>query len=73
MEMEQKYNNYQNPEFTKQRHLSNLKILEQIHNWVDKFPDMRFMQILYNIGIIPKSNEDLWYEEPQDTLKRINR
>ena len=69
--MELKYRKYDNPEFTKQRYLSNLLILNEISACVNKYPDMRFMQILYNLNIMPKDNEDLWNEEPQKTIEKI--
>ena len=51
-------------EFTKKRYENNLKCLDVIKKFIDKYPDWRFMQILFNIGLC----EDRFYEEPDKTL-----
>ena len=53
-----------------QRHESNKKLIDKLSNLVDKHPDLRFGQILIAYGFV-KSDTDLFYEEPIDTLKNI--
>lgn len=51
-------------EFTRKRYENNLKCLELIRKFIDRFPDWRFMQLLFNVGLC----EDRFYEEPENTL-----
>lgn len=51
----------------KERQSSNLEILSFIRNIVEKYPELRFCQIL----AILKLDEDRIYEESSDTLKSI--
>lgn len=51
----------------KERQLSNLEILSFIRNIVEKYPKLRFCQIL----TILKLDKDRFYEESTDTLKSI--
>lgn len=51
----------------KERQLSNLEILSFIRNLVEKYPKLRFCQIL----TILKLDKDRFYEESIDTLKSI--
>ena len=51
----------------KERQSSNLEILSFIRNIVEKYPELRFCQIL----AILKLDEDRIYEESSDTLKKI--
>lgn len=46
----------------------NYEILHKLTYLVSKFPDWRFTQLLSNIGL----DKDLFYEEPDKTLERIN-
>lgn len=55
----------------------NRKIVSQISEMVEKCPDLRFIQILWALGII--NHEDRFYEESNETnkivdekIKRIN-
>ena len=62
---------------------SNEKLLKMLKDYLEANPDIRFIQALWNLHIIDK--EPIWnpgeinppidrfYEEPDDTLKRINR
>lgn len=51
----------------KERQSSNLEILSFLRNIVEKYPELRFCQIL----AILKLDEDRIYEESSDTLKKI--
>ena len=53
----------------------NFKILNAIANEINKFPDQRFGQILYNMGIIYHQNgeiKDPFFEESYVTLRNLN-
>lgn len=57
------------------RYISNKKILDIIAKSIDENHDMRFIQILWALGIINSKNdiiEDRFYEESEETLKKIN-
>lgn len=57
------------------RYSANKKILDIIAKSIDKNHDMRFIQILWALGIINSKNdiiEDRFYEESEETLKKIN-
>ena len=56
----------------------NFKILSEIMHYVMNHPEIRFIQALWNVGIITRKNdtlevEDKFYEEPDETLKRMKR
>lgn len=55
--------------FDNNRLLNNLKILSKVLRLVLKCPDLRFIQILWALGIV--DSEDRFYEEPNITLKRM--
>ena len=56
------------------RQLYNKIILDSLNTIVNKYPYMRFMQILGNLGYEIKYNgKDEYYEESFDTLKNINK
>lgn len=53
------------------RKIANQQIVRKIQEIIEKYPGLRFHQILQNIGIsIP--NTDQFYEESEVTLKRIS-
>lgn len=57
------------------RQEANKKILEIVTLEVENNPDLRFIQILWKLGIIDSRDEkiiDRFYEEPEETLKRID-
>ena len=57
------------------RYSTNKKILDIIAKSIDENHDMRFIQILWALGIINSKNdiiEDRFYEESEETLKKIN-
>ena len=47
----------------------NLEILEEVKNFLEKQPDMRFIQALWALNIVDK--EDRFYEEPEITLAKV--
>lgn len=47
----------------------NLEILEEVKKFLEKQPDMRFIQALWALNIVDK--EDRFYEEPQVTLEKV--
>lgn len=48
----------------------NFKILDIIRAKAQEFPDMRFYQLLWLLGI--SNGEDQFYEESEITLNKIN-
>ena len=52
-----------------QRQSSNLEILKILNILVERFPQLRFAQILTNLGL----EKDLFYEESVDTLDNIKK
>jgi hypothetical protein len=50
-----------------QRRTANLEILKILDMIVNRFPEMRFTQILTNLNL----DKDLFYEESVDTLAHI--
>ncbi len=56
------------------RQLYNKIILDSLNTIISKYPYMRFMQILGNLGYDIKYNgKDAYYEESFDTLKNIDK
>lgn len=60
---------------------ANLKLLELLRETLCKNPELRFIQALWSLGIIDRSKEEWgkssqilnrFYEESEDTLKRIS-
>jgi hypothetical protein len=52
-----------------QRQSANLEILKILDMIVNRFPQLRFTQILTNLNL----DKDLFYEESVDTLERIKK
>lgn len=50
------------------RNESSHKILVELEYLIDKYPELRFTQLLHNIGIEPDRD---FYEEPHITLNKI--
>lgn len=50
------------------RHDTNLEILDKLKEYVEKYPDMRFCQLLHMLGFY---NGDKFYEESITTLVNI--
>lgn len=61
----------------KNRFYYNLKILEELIRLINKEPELRFIQALWALNLITRDKdmviEDKFYEEPWDTLERIER
>ena len=59
----------------KERQLFNLQIIQEILSMVLDEPDLRFIQILWALGLVDRDEnmniKDRFYEEPEETLKRI--
>ena len=53
----------------KQRQTANLEILKILNMIVNRFPDLRFTQILTILNL----DKDLFYEESVDTLEHIKK
>lgn len=53
----------------------NLKVLQKLFSLIIDEPDLRFIQALWALGIIDRDDElvikDRFYEEPEDTLERM--
>lgn len=62
---------------TTTRYENNIKILKHIAKYIDNNPQQRFIQILWNLGIINRIEydsmniEDKYYEESEITLKKL--
>ena len=62
---------------TTTRYENNVKILKYIAKYIDNNPQQRFIQILWNLGIINRNEydsiniEDKYYEESEITLKKL--
>ena len=56
---------------------NNRKILDKICEYINRYPDRRFIQVLWNLGIIDRDEEgnviDRFYEEPNKTLLRLRK
>ena len=52
-----------------QRQTANLEILKILDMIVNRFPELRFTQILTNLNL----DKDLFYEESVDTLAHIKK
>lgn len=57
------------------RQKANKDIVKLINQYIDKYPEQRFIQILWNLGIIQQNKDgeilDKYCEEPWITLMRI--
>jgi hypothetical protein len=53
----------------KQRQIANLEILKILNTVVNRFPDLRFTQILTILNL----DKDLFYQESVDTLEHIKK
>lgn len=54
----------------------NIKILETLKQAIHSYPDLRFFQLLANVGIVEYDSDtsaikDKFYEESGDTLKKV--
>lgn len=63
-------------DYIEKRQEYNLKILDKIKEKINDYPQLRFGQILIILGVLQSKEggiiEDPFYEEPFNTLKRIN-
>ena len=53
----------------KNRQTNNRKILKYLSDYIEKHPELRFIQILWNLNIV--DNTDRYAEEPDITIKHI--
>lgn len=54
----------------------NFLILEELENWIEECPDLRFGQILWVSNILYTSNcvvHDPFFEEPKEIYKRMKK
>lgn len=60
---------------TEDRKDYNLRIIKKIEEYIEKNPQMRFIQALWALGIITRDGdlniEDRFYEEPDETFKNV--
>ena len=70
-------NNNTNNTLTKKRQKANIELLAELTNYLKEYPDIRFIQALWGLGIINSNNEglveDRFYEEPDITLNKLLR
>ncbi|MGM9530405.1 hypothetical protein [Intestinibacter sp.] len=52
-----------------ERKEDNLKILKKLESYLNKYPDIRFIQALWSLHIVDEL--DRFYEEPSITIKRM--
>lgn len=52
------------------RHEYNQKILELLKIYLDKYPDLRFVQALWSLGLVDKKT-DKFYEESEVTYTNL--
>ena len=52
-----------------ERKENNLKILKKLESYLNKYPDIRFIQALWSLHIVDEL--DRFYEEPSITIKRM--
>ena len=57
---------------TYQRRKDNLAIIRRIVEIMDNHPELRFQQILYIYNIV-EEGKDKFYEEPFETLNKLNK
>lgn len=50
---------------------ANIKILEILKTYLEKYPDIRFNQLLHNLNII-EPNRDSFYDESDIVFKKVN-
>ena len=62
--------NNENVMTKKDRQNYNLRCLDKLRDIILTYPDLRFMQILYNMNL-SGNGADRFYEEPDVTLKSI--
>lgn len=55
----------------KDRQRYNMQIVDVIKEYVEKYPDWRFQQILQNIGVSMRNQGDLFHEESYETAGRV--
>lgn len=57
------------------RRLNNLRIINELNSYALLHPELRFIQILWNLNVIDRDEnlniKDRFYEEPEETLKRV--
>ena len=46
------------------------EIIERIEEFIKKYPEQRFLQILINVGLI-RDNTEEWFEESEITYNRL--
>lgn len=52
-----------------ERKENNLKILKKLESYLNKYPDIRFIQALWSLHIVDEL--DRFHEEPSITIKRM--
>lgn len=63
-------NQYIDKNTIKNRQFYNKQILSKLSAFIDKYPDLRFGQLLIDVGCVEDS-QSLFYEESKDTLNKI--
>lgn len=57
------------------RQINNFRILSELIQYSLLHPDLRFIQILWNLKVIDRNDDleikDRFYEEPEETLNRL--
>ena len=63
-------NKYIDKDAIKNRQFYNKQIINKLSAFIDKYPDLRFGQLLIDLGCVEDS-QSLFYEESKDTFKKI--
>ena len=69
MENKLKQLNKKHEEIIKHRQKSNKKLLTILEEYITKYPNFRFIQLLWLLDIV--NNDDRFYEESEETLETV--
>lgn len=62
-----------NKEKIEKRQSANLELIQNLQNYIEKYPNLRFGQILIIGSFIANDNTSTFYEEPVDVLQRLKK
>lgn len=52
----------------------NRRILQILSDYIEKYPDIRFTQMLWNLGLeVYNKDKDLFYQESKETLDYLKK
>ncbi len=69
------YKELENEMMNEKRTRANLALVQNLHDLIEKNPNMRFGQILFNFGFVSETTYGSWkdefFAEPEKTLERV--